>query len=215
MPRNNGKYIAIIGLDGSGKTEIITTLMKGSSNNNRKTAYVWFRFAHLTSLIILLLARVTNATRKVNGQLIHAFRGHKSIAFLYPRFLYVDMRITNFWKIRVPLSRGWILYLDRCPYDAVVDTAFDLGNRDFVDSILAERYCDLLPTGNGIVIFLDVKPDTVRVRRPELMHDSTLEERYRLYKLLVKRWSIPIVSNEGSITETICELKKLIRGIEE
>ncbi len=204
-----GRYLAVVGLDGAGKTSVINNLLADRRIEAHNVKYVWFRFSHMTSLPVLAASRLIGATRREDGQMVHRFSNHGVLAFLYPRLLYVDMWILSFFKIRIPLRIGRIVVLDRCTIDSVVDLSIDLGDSSFISSPLAQRFFNLLP-GTGKIVMLDISPSTATARRPSLAGDSSSITRRLLYSRISQALSIPIISNDGEIEATSKDLKSYL-----
>ena len=208
--KSTGYYIAIAGLDGSGKTTISKALI---ARNGESSQYLWFRFSHITSASLLALARLLGATRKEGVLFRHRFGNHAVIRFLYPRMLYVDMRINAFLRVRVPTRTGRVIIIDRCPIDSVVDLAIDLEDEDFVESSMADRFRELLPPNRGLSILIETSIGNIVRRRRELRNDTTLEMRERLYRRVSESWRIPRVSNDRDIELTLMQVEQATRGL--
>ena len=208
-----GRYIAIVGVDGSGKTSICKTIVTKLSEAGYDAHYAWFRFAHFASTLVLVPARIMGLSPFIEGgRQVHKFSGHTLIEFLYPRLLLIDMKIVGYMRVVRHLRRGSWICLDRCPVDTIVDLSADFENPDFPNSEIADRFRRVLPAEAGWTFLVEVTPDTLRRRRPELKADPSLEAMCSLYRTIAQRLAIPVVNNDGDMIDAVKEVLRQIGG---
>lgn len=207
MVGDKTKLFCIMGVDGAGKTTHTKILMNRLDNSQMKYKYVWFRFFHYTSYIILFYCKITGLTRyeNIDGEKLgyHEFHKSKIISTLYPYFLFVDMVPAYFFKIFLPIKLGYILVCDRFIYDTLVDLMIDLEDFEIYNKYPVKLFLKLIPD-NNLTIFLCLDEETIRNRREDLEHDTTLNKRILAYEKISKEFNIKKIKNDKKI-ETVSE----------
>jgi thymidylate kinase len=211
MRNRNPPFICIIGVDGVGKTTHVRKIIDRLQSSGMPCKYTWFRFQNYISLAILAYCKVTGLTvsetqcdKRVS---LHQFYRSRSVSWLYPLVLFVDMLPAYFIKIRLPMLLGYAVVCDRCAYDTLVDLMIDLGNPEIHKEYVGRLFRRLIPK-DARVALLDLDEEIIRSRRKELRDDHTLEMRRRLYHKLSQEFQIPVIDNDAEMSkvgDVICE----------
>jgi thymidylate kinase len=204
MENLKSRLICIIGVDGVGKTAHVRKLLETLDDKKIPNKYVWFRFYHFSSLLLLIYCRLVHLTvyEIKNGQKIgrHEFYKSKIISFLYPYLLFIDMYPLYIIKIYLPLRLGYTMICDRFVYDTLVDLMIDLKNFEIYQKFSGKLFLRLNKRVNKMIL-LDLDESIIRERRKDLMVDQSLEERRKVYKQLAKVFNIKMIDNSKNFNE--------------
>ncbi|MEM3386086.1 MAG: glycosyltransferase [Nitrososphaerales archaeon] len=201
--RNNiPSLIFIIGPDGVGKTTQAKILVKVLRNNGIPAEYVWMRWNHKLSLMILALARLlflTRIERLGNRKRLayHYFNRIKPVALIYSYTVVFDTLFSVFTKIYLRLWRGKYVICDRSPYDTLVDLMVSTRNPNLLHSFVGKL---LLRVANkAAIVMLTARPQVLKTRRIDVYYDKDLELKVRFYDELSKILRPNVVNAEGDV----------------
>lgn len=180
--------ISISGVDGSGKTTVISELVRLLTARGVLVHTEWLRFSHSLSLPVLAAARVLGVTERIqlaDGRRIsvHRFSKAPRLGRLYAKTTMLEMRWAVSRAVRRAARRRAILICDRFVQDTVVDLSLSLGQPGLSNSGLGGSILSLQPQGH--VAFVILAPPAVLVqRRPENAADPAFPSRVAAYKHL-------------------------------
>jgi len=200
------RLICIIGPDGVGKTTQVKMLIDRLRKEGINCEYKWLRFHHFFSLPLLGFARLMGLsevkTLKSGGKIgYHYFYRSKAISSLYPIFLLIDTLIFITNKIYIPMKLfKKTIVCDRFVYDAIVDLMISTGNYEIYKSKIGKLFLSLIPQ-NSRIIMLIANEEILRKRREDVMHDTTLNLKIKLYKKLADEFDILTIDAGLSIEE--------------
>lgn len=182
------RHIYITGADGVGKTTQVDRLearLRQSTTVNR----VWLRFPVVTSLPLLLYARLFGYTRYrvVEGVRVGAWEFHRSrlLRSVFPWAQYFDTLVHAGLKVYLPLLRGQRLLFERYALDVLVDLMVAIGDYNLHRRPVGRLLLRLVPKQTHVVI-LDAPEEVIRDRRADVRHDPVLDARLQAYRALAR-----------------------------
>ncbi len=197
--------IFITGVDGAGKSCHAKWLKQYLTEKNYKTELVWSRFNNFFSKPLLALARLTghNYYKTIDGVLFgfHKFKHLYVFKHLFALLQVIDVNIAVVKDILIVTKRADIVIAERGPWDTLVDVVSDTG-LDALCKNFTGRLYTIQAGFNTKVIYIDRSLENILDTRPELVHDSNLENKIRIYRFLAKQYRWKIVDNNGTIQET-------------
>jgi thymidylate kinase len=128
--------------------------------------------------------------------------------FLPPLFG-LDMILTAWWNVLLPLRRGeWVL-CDRYVLDAIVDISTILNDLTLLENNFAARLIRLLPP-NACSIILDIDPSLAFARKLDLLDLAYVSTRRPLYLRLARRMGIPIIDGNRGFDEVQRSIAEIV-----
>ena len=202
--------ICLMGVDGSGKTTLANACLDYLKTKNIKTTHIWSRYRNYLSKPFLGLMRLTGHNRKevINGVKIgyHDFAGSALISYCFLLLQWIDQVIDITLRFRTPKN---VIVSDRCIVDTLVDLCIDTGRDDFILDKYGKSLMSLMPASTKYMIIFRDK-EAVFTSRPDVMADQNYLRRIELYKMVASKFSLRIIDNNQSITES---LNKIITEI--
>lgn len=202
------RMVCLIGIDGCGKSTLLTQLSEQLSLQQQMHGYVWSRFRNYLSKPLLALTRLTGHNRKVeiNGVRIglHEFASNRFLSRLFLLLQKCDMWLDIALRYR-PRLRHELILGDRCPLDTLVDLAIDTGMDNTIFGDYGSRVMRWLPQP-ALVVMVTRNTDNARSSRPDIVADPFYERRMQLYERLARTFNLPVLQNDGSITQSLLQL---------
>jgi glycosyltransferase involved in cell wall biosynthesis/thymidylate kinase len=191
--------LALLGVDGSGKTCLAAALSRRLALAGIPHRRVWSRFRNYLSKPLLALTRLSGHNHKetVAGTRVgyHDFAGHRWLAYGFLALQLVDALI----DVRLRFRRGRQLILaDRCPLDTLVDLAIDTGLDRLAIDRLGPWLLRRLPQP-CIAVIIERPVAAIAAQRPDALADRHFARRRALYRRLATRLRLPIIPNDGTI----------------
>lgn len=206
--------IALVGVDGSGKTRLADLLMDRLARAAVPHRQVWSRFRNYLSKPLLAVTRLTGHNRKETvGEVrigYHDFAGNRLLAWGFLALQTVDLALDI--AIRFRLRRRGTIVADRCALDSLVDIAVDTGLDDVVCDRLAPRLVRMLPQP-CLAVVVERPPAQIAAQRPDAMADRHFARRRALYARLAQRLRLPVLRNDGSLDAALSELSRLVAAV--
>jgi thymidylate kinase len=200
------QIIVLSGLDGSGKSSHMYWIAAALAARNQPYRYVRLRWAALTSIPLLGLARVLGYSRwEINprsGTRVPRQRYDEFplMRIFWPTLFRIDFTLAARRKVLSPLARGeWVL-CDRYAPDAIVDVAAMLHDPALVRGAFAARLLRLMPNAARALI-LEIDPLLAYERKRDVLSLDYLRARQSLYRELAERSEIPVVDGNRSFAE--------------
>lgn len=199
-----GRLLYISGTDGSGKTTLCQQYIKMLKKEGYDTRYVWMRFPHIFSLVILGYCRLRGFTtyRIMDGQKIGKWEFYRSpiVCSILPWVLLFDTAIGFVYKIYVPIIFGKIILCDRFVIDVLVDLMVSTNNFDIHRNLVGKLFMGLIPWGVSKILILDVEPDIISSRRKDLNYDDLIKVKVSAFRLISKEYSLVLINANNFIT---------------
>jgi glycosyltransferase involved in cell wall biosynthesis/thymidylate kinase len=203
--------IALLGVDGSGKTRLADLLRDRLARGAVPHRQVWSRFRNYLSKPLLAVTRLTGHNRKETVGRVrigyHDFAGNRLLAWAFLALQTVDLALDI--AIRFRLRRRGTIVADRCALDSLVDIAVDTGLDDVVLDRLAPRLVRLLPQPL-LAVVVERPAAQIAAQRPDAMADRHFARRRALYARLAERLRLPVLRNDASLEAAIGELSRLV-----
>lgn len=208
-----GKFICIIGIDGSGKTTQAKKLQMNLQNQGVQCKYVYGRiiplfprpFMFLGRKIFLKDSNIYTDFNNYSSKKKEVFK-NKFLSKTYQNFIIFDYLVQVFVKIKIPLLFGFTLVSDRYAYDTIItDLSVDLNYSDEVLRNMLINLFKVIPAPD-IVFLIDVPEEIAFGRKDDVPDINYLRERRNTY-LKVANWCNLIII-DGS--RTLYEIEKLI-----
>lgn len=172
------------GIDGSGKTSIIDGVSGVLESNGYRTKYVWLRYNHYITKILLIFCRLIGLTKykTIDGVRVghHDFYKSKIISYAFIWLTYIDTLIVSLLLVYLPrLFSNVTIICDRWILDILIDLEIDTKiNLD--DTFILKMFFALIPdNAKCFIIYRDY--DLVHDAREEHKIDKNFKDRYELY----------------------------------
>lgn len=204
--------VAIVGVDGSGKTTLARWLEVLLAERGLKSEIVWSRFMNYSSKPLLALTRLTGHNRYVVRDGVrfgyHDFENLIIYRELFAVLQAIDVNIATWSRIRRRCGGEGVVVCERCAWDTLVDVVADTGLEWLPRSCLGRAYLLMLPK-DTLTIYVSRTHANILRCRPELVHDGKLGLRIDLYDELAVLECWKIVDNNGSIDATQDQIRAI------
>jgi len=188
----NPRCIVISGIDGSGKTTLVSWLVKYLRSKGYRAKYVWIKskhtFAYLISQILEPLGW-QRTFRNPNGIIISRFELYDSrfARKVWPTIEFLSALPLIIFKVKLPLLLGYRIVLDRYMIDTITSIALSTKNMKFADSFLGRLLLKMMPKGSASIL-LDIDLSTVLERRPDIEYSyDEIRNAIGLYRTLTRK----------------------------
>jgi len=207
---SRGQIISLSGVDGSGKSAIIEELRAMLTARGQRSRYVWLRYNHYTSKVVLGFCRLAGLTRyeKKAGVRVgyHDFEKSRIVSWLFVTTTYLDTLLASLVKVYVPSLFGSSVTLcDRWVVDIMVDLEVDTGLRFDRDTWLGRLFWGLVPARCRCLV-IDRDEGALKETRPENAIDANFDERAALYRRHAADPRVTILRNDGSLAEVAARI---------
>ena len=208
--------ISISGIDGSGKTSIIEGVRREFEASGLQTRYVWLRYNHYLTKILLGFCRVVRLTRYEypDGVRVgyHEFYRSRLVSWLFIIFTFVDTLAASIFLVYLPsLFTSRVIICDRWILDIMIDLEIDTKIRFSANGRLERLFRSLLPR-NAQCFLIMREQEAVSQCRPENVRDRNFLRRWELYREYADRAWVTVIKNEGSIQEAAAIVRQQITG---
>lgn len=197
-------FLAIGGVDGSGKTAHCRALQNAFLTCEIKTSYVWSRAGSLpvTKIFMEIIKFFHFGKRKGRKQSLESKKRQLPKTSFNIRLWGIlnifDSILFYFCRVYIPLMFGKVVIADRYIYDSIIDMEHLGGSRNF--SRISYKILQFLTPRPDLLLFLDVNPDTVLKRgSDESLVD--IENKYSLYKSIMLEQKAIFIDNSKSFGE--------------
>lgn len=202
-----GLLIAVSGVDGSGKTTVISMLMRILSDkygiDKGKVIYVWCKYEYklikpLTVLGRIIFLRNSDPLKNYNDyckKRKSIFR-NPLVARMYRVLMDIDYAFQILINIKIPLLLNKIVICDRYIIDTALELYFDydLEIEDIVDII--NKYYKRMAPKPDIQLILDIDEEEAMRRKNDVPHIDYIRERRYLYNSLAGKLNINVLYND-------------------
>ena len=193
--------VTFSGVDGSGKTAQITSLLKALNVCELKTKYFWYRYgsSKFTASFIKigkLLFSNTNAqsTSDIGCRIQErkSYLRNRLIRLLWSWFVLVELSLKYSVEVRLSLLLGRIVVCDRYILDAVVELDSYLADNNIHNRVYSGLLKFLNPSPSRAFL-LDISPEIVMDRNHENIPKAHLEKQILLYCRMAKEHNVTII----------------------
>ena len=203
---SKSRIIAVVGVDGSGKTTITDWLKDELESRNYNPGFIWSRFNNYASLPFLAATRLTGhnyyRTHADTKMGFHNFELFPlPLRYMFIGMQIIDVNIATLLKIRIPCRSVPVTICERGPWDTLVDVATDTGLSGMSHPILNKAFCWQLAKQTDMVL-IDRNVDSIIESRPELKFDTKLPVRHEMYKQLARDNNWSILDNNADLKDT-------------
>lgn len=203
------RIIYLMGLDGSGKTTLATTMVDKANLSGIKVSYFYGQY------IPRLIVPAKRIAEYVNTKLSKAsdtgydgntnYEEHRQkprfnnqnriISYLYYFLILTDYILFTYIRILPTILKGGIVIVDRYYIDVCVNLAIILGLDRSKRNLLMRVLGKLFPRPtNGI--YLRIQPELALKRKSDIPSLSYLAERYEIYEEISKSMNFQILDAE-------------------
>jgi len=201
------KIISFSGIDGCGKTSIITQLRKRLLIQGKTTKYVWLRYNHYLTKLLLGFCRITGYTKYENIKGIrvgyHEFYRSRFVSYLFIFLTYIDTLAATIFAVYIPsIFTKHIVVCDRWVFDIIVDLEVDTGINFSEKSFFIKAFKKLIPQ-RASCFLIQRNIQCVTKSRPEHIHDRNFIKRFRLFEQFVEDQRIKTIDNNASIENSV------------
>jgi hypothetical protein len=202
----------VSGIDGSGKTSVINTLQEILKNKGYKSKYVWLRYNHFLTKLVLGFCKFSGFTRYeyfIDSRVVyHEFYKSKIVSLFFIWFTFIDTLIASFFKVYLSSKNydGYII-IDRWVFDIMVDLEIDTRLSFSEHSFFYKLFTSLIPKEVDYFL-INREYNIVRLQRAESLNDKNFPARYNLYDLHSENQFIIAIDNNGNFSETIKNIEE-------
>ena len=215
--------IYLTGIDGSGKTTLITQIETYLDELNFESETIWARYS--PSLARFLVRRFKKRTISHDGDYnkISAteytkwqikkkkLSGNKMVKFALLTLFSIDYLFQILPILRkLRAIEGHTIIIDRFVIDFLADQTVNFG--DLSDTLVYKKFVRICNRFDA-VFFISVKPEVAFSRKRDIPSLSYLEERDKVYRDIIKDVARGyIIDNNGPFNNAFKEIQKIIHS---
>ena len=213
----HGRFIAITGIDGSGKSTLSAWLQDELVKRGYQPVILWSRFNNYLSLPFLAVTRLTGHNYyETNNGVRMGYHNFEQFPVLF-KWLFIllqsiDVNIATLFKLVLPSRKSAVTICERGPWDTFVDVISDTDLDGLITSSIPDIFVAQL-SGRTDVILIERDLDLIYSARSEMMHDVKLERRKLLYQRLAEVRSWTVLKNNSSLEITKERLGRIIDNL--
>lgn len=179
-----GKLVCVLGIDGSGKTTLTSSLKSRLEAGGRKTAYVWCGWRSFESLP----GRAMKKLLRRSDRRAAATTGRGSSRAIYP-FAIVDYLLNTLPRLRRELRRNEFIVSDRYVYDVTAAFVAAAGTRPTRKYTFFHRF---YPTPDHL-FYIDVPADVAMARKEDVPSRDYLLALQDVYRQVLPRERVTVL----------------------
>ena len=204
------KYVALSGVDGSGKSTIAYMLSMGSPN----IKVVWFRWRAFTLYALYLYSKLRGLCVKVyvprikRWLYVHVFHVDGIARHLYLYLLFIDLTVFYLlYKLIIIVKGVEIVLFDRFYLDALVDAIHTCRR---VDRVFLKLFIAMQRKVSKALV-LDIDVSNAIARKKDIISLRELEFKRRVYLILAKHLNIPIIDARRDLTAVLNDSCRILQ----
>jgi len=173
------------------------------------TRYVWLRYNHYLTKIVLAYARVAGYTRyeMVNGVRVgcHDFRRSAALSWLFVAVTFVDAVVTSLLLVYIPcIFRNQVTICDRWILDILVDLEVDTGIR-LDNTVVGRWFLGLLPV-DAKCFLIERAREEVSQARAENRADKNFSLRLSIYERYSSQLWVTVIDNNRTVSDAVSRI---------
>ena len=215
---NKRKLVAMVGMDGSGKSANLN-LMK----NDKEFANTLFLWVRWEPCLLKPLYSILNKKQKTNSITLNESYCKKSST---KKKLFKSGIVRNLWliaavidytiefrrKTKVAFKSGKNIVFDRYYLDLFIDQGINFDSSPSQIEKMIKRYSFLFPDMDE-TIYIRVHPQVCLERKDDIPNIDYLNVRWNIYEYLAQTFGWKIIDGEQSLEKVYNEIKKTIKEI--
>lgn len=203
-----GKFICIIGIDGSGKTTQAKKLQMNLQKRGIKSKYVYGRVIPLFPRPFMYLGRKfflkgSDIYTDFNNYSLKKKKvfSNRILSKTYQYFILFDYLIQVFVKINIPLLFGLTLVSDRYAYDTIItDLSVDLGYSDENIKNMLKTLFKVIPVPDAVFL-IDISEEIAFSRKDDVPDINYLRDRRSTYLKVANWYNMFIIDGSRTLHE--------------
>lgn len=203
------KHIIISGIDGSGKTTIIDSLINELKKGGYNVKYIWMRYNHYLVKILNAYARIVGLSVKVKyGENVvweHRYYQSKTFFKLYIIASFIDNTIASYRVKKIKKRNYDYVICDRWINDVIIDIGSEFRMLDILKSAWYARFQKILPA-NSIQFVVFRYEDKVVAARDDNKYDINFSARLLLYNKLDSDTNTIKIDNTNTIENSVKQI---------
>lgn len=208
--RTRCPVICISGIDGCGKTSIIEGVRRELEADGLPTRYVWLRYNHYLTKVLLAFCRAVGLTRYEypDGVRVgyHDFYKSRLVSWLFVIFTYVDTLLVSVVLVYLPALLGSrALICDRYILDIMIDLEIDTRIRFSSGGRLERLFRGLMPAGSQCYLIMRDQAAVLQCR-PENVRDRNFQRRWELYEEYAVHPWVELIENTSTIENAVTQV---------
>ena len=208
--------ISISGIDGCGKTSIIDGVRRELDADGQSTRYVWLRYNHYLTKVLLVFCRLGGLTRYEypDGVRVgyHDFYRSRLVSRLFVAFTYIDTLLASILLVYLLLLLiRRVLVCDRWVLDIMIDLEIDTKICFSAGGRLEKLFRGLMPRSSQCYLIVRDK-NAVLQCRPENERDDNFQRRWDLYEEYSARPWVTSIENKTTIEEAVAQIVQRFGG---
>ena len=205
--RPASRLIVLSGLDGSGKSTQTALLAERLRSEGIPAEVVWNRWKPMVSALFIAFAKhCLRARRGVQADDYRGFTDAKrhTMRSGWKRCLWQIMVWTEYAaqvrsRLIIHQLKGVSILCDRYVYDTLIDIAINFSvSADELELLMNHPLLALFPRP-GVVIFIDIDPETGAARKADGTPSAYLADRRPYYARLARMLKAPVVDGGQSV----------------
>ena len=200
-------FICFIGIDGSGKTTLVRTLLKVMNSYGIKAKYVRNRFEPNITKPFMVIAKALFFNNKNISDCYNEYSytkkklfKNKSLSTIYQYFVLADYFIQFILKLQIPKMLDRNIICDRYVYDTIADIASDLNLSDRkIENVL--KYLLYFMPKPDLIFLIDVPEGIAYQRKQDIPSIDYLRDRRRIYLNIAMNDKIIVLDGSKDLKE--------------
>lgn len=208
---SHGFVVAIIGIDGAGKTTLARNLQVELTKRGIHSSYIWGRFeSSWLKVIVSMTRRIVPLYETEDGRISRttlrtAIFNSFLLRVLYLYFMLISYAKRVGYSVRREMESGQLVLADRYYLDSIVDLHADIETvKDGAIKRLVRAFSTLFPDPS-LIIFMELSPIEALSRKADIPSRSYVETRSVLYERLVELLTWKCVRVRGSEEDVLVQ----------
>lgn len=214
-----GKFICLIGIDGSGKTTLIRETIKRLNKKGIQLRYVWgsYELCLLKPIIVWgkrLFLGNKNPKKDYKSYIfsINKVGENKFLSICYQTAVIIEYVFQIFFKIALPLIMRQNVISDRYIYDAVINMKVNLCLKEQTMYRIIAFLSKIVPIPD-LIIFVDVPEEIAFSRKTDTPSIDYLKIRKDLFKKIAECHGAILLDGTKPIEELYHLMEKSIQSL--